>query len=1128
MADLFNPRNISFYTPKTQWDPIFRYYNSILGTESGNIDLMPQVRVEADPEDPNKFVVQWSLGGFGRDIPGTPLKEYNPPNLTQLNEWLYSMEGDDYSEQFGNPQEKPYFVENSGLSINFPREIHDFALSALTGQGDILYLGEINAENINDPTLAQALDMPYWGVRSNRIPVLRHAISQVAVQKREACERETIRSLTRDRQGEDYVPTRGSAVSGPSDYDKCNDLPWDPAHPNMTWEASTLITWGTVLDTAVQDNNNRPFWKVLIEGTRNLINPDRVAAVYNLNNPPPRAEVNLAPRTLGNAVPTIYDMLSQIPNLNDDQHREFNELLARAVREQIGIGLRQRYENISSDDVTTFVHSTYFGSRIQTPFVIDSKSAKYLQLENMSELAGSDYGLVRPTYNRYEPCLENAGSYENIDENNLVSFYTLMGSVNYNILDNKKVPSGWVSNPQSGNFVYNKYQNISTLSGSVDANLLNIARTSLSKYFKSYMNAIPDVRPADLSQLGRLYQRAKFPDKSSDFLTDYDFNQPLMPYYIQVNLLSGEAGVVVEEINKSSLSSYILDKTQKSESLSEDILFGNSTYTVETDCIDTMGQGVVVHRKKDIPLRGSTLRQVLGHSTDRGISDLSYNIVGEDAIAGSIADGFTQRKVDKLLQLVRRKSSSELLSYQDRVENKHFTDSESLLDVISKTKDGSSTPIAKTYIASPTLQKVHQYTDTQVKYGEKYTYKNSKMNLVYGTKYSYKTLDITVPISLLQSSEDSISQDVPDSIFIDYGMANAARSQILTDEGRDNYMPGTPLPGQTVGYSFCVEVQPADSRILNIPIYDQVYETFAENPAGVSFSPVSVLDYPPTPPVLEIRPIRGNYRQVLINLNLEAVSRTTTDVINGPQCLEGVDYDNLHQYQKTFIDFTLEDGKLIFQNDGLSEITNVKVVRTDKLIASAYEAENPIEEAYKSFCEDTNPEAEIVTKSLSQEYGQVAAGSYGFLDDIEPNKYYYYTAFSRDLRDNVSNPSEIYQVRLVYDKGFLSPEISIVNIEEIPNKTPVKKMTRFMEIKASGIQTQPFMEAGEDGEIESYKSLIYKAGEAGDLPDITSQQVTESDFVVRLTSKDTGRKFDIRLAINETHPIPDQGDPDSC
>ena len=1079
MAGSFDTRNISFHTPKTQWDPIFRYYNSILGTESGSIDRMPQVRVEVDINDPNKFVVQWSLGGFGRDIPFTQLKEYEPPTLEMLSGWLYSMEDTRPSNQ------KPYVVESAGEPFNFPRNIHDFALSALTAQGDALYLGDVfAAENINDPLLARALNMPYWGIRDNAV-----ALARIA-----------------------QITTRYRFLQGQIQLAELDQLLANHINQILSLERT---------------NHNRPFWRVLMGGTAGRINPDAVSSVYDQNNPPPAPPTPplpptyIAPRTLGAAISTIYNMLSGFEDITDAQR---DELLTQAVQEQIGIGLHQRYANVSSDRIDAPIRSSYFGSRIQTPFVVDSRSAEYLRLGNMSELAGSNYGLVKPTYNRYEPCLENAASYEGIDENNLVSFYTLMGSITYDILDNKKVPYDWVGTPPLGNFVYNKYQNISILSGSqggggVDINLLNISRTSISKYFKAYMNTIPHVPPADLSQLGSLYQRAKFPNRSSYFLTAFDFSQPLMPYYIQINLESGETGGLVGEINNSDLSSYILDKTQKTD-------FDRSLYTVGTDYINA--QNSVVHGRKNIQLGEKTFKEVLGVSTNEGISDLSYNVVGKEATAGAIAGGFDDRAFDRLLQFVKRKSSSELLSYQDRVENRHFSATESLLDIISKTKGGSPTPIAKTYIASPTLQKVHQYTDTQVKYGEEYTYKNSKMNIAYGTTYSYKTLDITVPTCLLQSSGDPIGQDVPKSIFVDYDTAGLAvlGALPLDQEGLLDF--GAILSQQVVGYSFCVEVHPADSRILDIPIYDQIYDTFAEDPRGVSFSPVSVRDYPPTPPVLEIRPIRGNYRQILINLNLEAISRTTTTIMKGPQCGDGFNYDSLHDYQKTFIDFNLEEGKLIFQNDGLSEITNVKVVRTDKLIASAYEAENPIEEAYKSFCEDTNPEAEIVVKSLDQEPGQVGAASYGFTDDIEPNKYYYYTAYSRDLRDNVSNPSEIYQVRLVYDKGLLSPEISLLNIEEIPNKTPVKKMTRFMEIKASGIQTQPFMNTNEDGEIESYKSLIYKAGEAGDLLDINDQQVTESDFVVRLTSKDTGRKFDIRLTINETHPIPDQGDPDSC
>ena len=159
---------------------------------------------------------------------------------------------------------------------------------------------------------------------------------------------------------------------------------------------------------------------------------------------------------------------------------------------------------------------------------------------------------------------------------------------------------------------------------------------------------------------------------------------------------------------------------------------------------------------------------------------------------------------------------------------------------------------------------------------------------------------------------------------------------------------------------------------------------------------------------------------------------------------------------------------------------------------------------------------------MDQDFGQVGAGSYGFLDDVIPNKIYYYTAYCKDLRENVSNPSDIYQVRLVYDKGFLVPEIGLLNIESLPNKVPVKKMTRFLEVRPSSIQTQPFMERNEDNELISYKSLISKAADAGILQDEQQGTVTANDFVVRITSKDTGRKIDIRLKVDETNP--DGGD----
>jgi hypothetical protein len=1086
MGGLFNTRTLSFHTPYDQWDPIMRYYKALLGTQTRSIDTMPQVRVVPVDMEPNKFVVQWSLGGFGDIIPGTPLREYNAPNLEDLNQWLYSMENTRLET------EKPYVRKLDGTGVNFPRELHEFALSALTAQGDLIYLGNITPENIEQslPQMVLGLEnSPYWGILRNEIPIAQYELDVV-------------------------LPREFFAGNIQlADVDR------------LQAEARTLI------ESVTQENNNRPFWRVLREGSGGIITPTSVATIYNQNNPPPNqeGELYISPRTLAQALPTVYQMILSIP-VDEEQRQQNINLLIRAVQEELGINLQRRFNTITLGDIVAPISSDYYGSSVETPFVVDGHSAKYLQVQNMSELVGSEYGMVKPVYNRYEPCLEAADFYEDAEENNLINFYTLMATVNFDTKDNQRVPNEWSGNAQRGNRAYQKYQNLSTLSGAVDILSLDIARNSLPQYFKSYMQALggDGVSEGQRKQLGDLYKRAKLPEESNAFLAAYDFNEPLMPYYIEVNSTSGETGKVVETINEKRLSSYIVDKTQKADFLDE-----VTNYTVTTDAIFRADNPTVVSRTATVPLRQRIFNHVLQVSAFSGISDLVYTTFGKEAITGDVAGGMTSRNLDRLRQTANREARKEMLSYTDRVENRHFCGTEALLDVLNKRKEGAINPIAQTYIASTPTPAANQFTDTQVKYGQSYEYDLQRFQMAYGTRYAYKTLDITVPISLLQASDGSPDREVSPRLYIDYAQAGEAADIIASANPLADLT--TRLPAEVVGYSFIVEVEPTEPRLLELPIYDKRYDSFGESLAGVSLKPVSVQDYPPTPPVLQILPIRDNYRQVLININLEAISRAKSSVIQGPQCTEAANYNNLYEYQKMFIDFTLEDNKILFQNDGLSEITNVKVVRTDRLIPSAFEADS-IEQAYQSFCEENNPSAEIVTKSLEQDFGQVGAGSYGFMDDIEPNKIYYYTAFSTDLRGNISNPSEIMSVRLVYDKGFLVPEIGFLDIEELPNKTPVKKMTRFLEIKAADIQTQPFMETNEDEEIVSYKSLIEKAGQAGILTDAQEGSIYTDEsgnsenagFIIRLTSKDTGRKFDIRLNIKETFPVVNDDDSDLC
>ena len=63
-----------------------------------------------------------------------------------------------------------------------------------------------------------------------------------------------------------------------------------------------------------------------------------------------------------------------------------------------------------------------------------------------------------------------------------------------------------------------------------------------------------------------------------------------------------------------------------------------------------------------------------------------------------------------------------------------------------------------------------------------------------------------------------------------------------------------------------------------------------------------------------------------------------------------------------------------------------------------------------------------------------------------------------------------------------------------------KNLGRFVKIDASNIQTFPYVQ-NRDGETISARSLAAALGDS----------IEEDAYIVRFTSKDTGRKFDLKL-----------------
>jgi hypothetical protein len=208
------------------------------------------------------------------------------------------------------------------------------------------------------------------------------------------------------------------------------------------------------------------------------------------------------------------------------------------------------------------------------------------------------------------------------------------------------------------------------------------------------------------------------------------------------------------------------------------------------------------------------------------------------------------------------------------------------------------------------------------------------------------------------------------------------------------------------------------------------------------------------------------------------------------------------------------------KSEGVTEIKAMRVYRSLEIDQTATSSLR----AYQSFDPEKNPDSVrhltlintlyAPEMEVNEDSGQVGVLSFNITDEIETNTYYYYTCVAVDAHDNVSSPSAIYQVRLVYDKGLLIPEVNIYEHSPMPATVPTKKFARFMQIRPSPLQSNPFTERDDEGRITSIRNLAGQPGQSS---------VVGNKFIVRLTSRDTGRKFDIELDFNyEDNPIADE------
>jgi hypothetical protein len=401
---------------------------------------------------------------------------------------------------------------------------------------------------------------------------------------------------------------------------------------------------------------------------------------------------------------------------------------------------------------------------------------------------------------------------------------------------------------------------------------------------------------------------------------------------------------------------------------------------------------------------------------------------------------------------------------------------------ISKKKNNLE--IQNFYIGNGNGQRTTTYVDSQIKYGDEYAYELYEYRLMYGTDYRFDVLGVNIPTWLLQYY---------------LGITRAPTSAQLSSSPNISFN--------------CWTMTTPNYDVLEIPIYTSEFEedtvgslfsNLENNNLGSIVYPLAkVLDYPPTAPILSIFPLVGNNSQIKINANPqtgESLGSQAEEIVSIGDLSEQISI--LKDYQDNFKNIFLPPNRLEYKNEGVTEIRNILLYRTTEL---NLDVEN-YNDLYDSFDPNTNPEVLVRSYSDNEifiEPEDIPVLSYDILEDIEPNINYYYTCIVQDVHNNPSNPAIIYRVRLLLDKGLLIPEIDIVRPKKVKRQVSQKSFTRYVKIEASNIQTFPFTENSPNntGGVGSQRSIGSSLGKS----------IEDQDYILRFTSKDTGRKFDLKL-----------------
>jgi hypothetical protein len=390
---------------------------------------------------------------------------------------------------------------------------------------------------------------------------------------------------------------------------------------------------------------------------------------------------------------------------------------------------------------------------------------------------------------------------------------------------------------------------------------------------------------------------------------------------------------------------------------------------------------------------------------------------------------------------------------------------------------------------------VVKYVDTQLKY---FTYATYKYNVyshtvVFGAKYKYLWLNSNTGAPYTSGTggrpwnhKVDLSSEVPIEQILEqinefgegvsYETTESGTQQQANNSGKavgEQELGGEALGGGAGGGPFGgdesppIETQPDGFQNAgnNAVVETNFAATFRVHltpsikiiPNKIFSTPeIMIMDKPPVIPDVNIIPYRGVNNQVKILITGASDRYRVPPVI----MLES----DQEEYAKISAAQLSVDGKIEFGSD--DPVRNFQIFRIQKKPS-----------AYADF---------ELYDQISQQY---------YEEQILPNTKYYYTFRAIDDHGHVSNPTPVYEVELIDEKGAVKPIIRLVEMDKPKNKSNIKECQKYIYVKPN-LQQLYF---SDNPEIDS----------------IFSDQNKKKKYKMRITSKGSGKKIDINLSFRK-------------